>query len=105
MSEDINMDHMFHLQLPTEFFSVLSMVAYGLLAVDLLLSTPSLMEPLQDGSWEWLFGLLLASEEIQGSEEGLPGCRRFGLSLAFGIGIGVASLISMVLVGLHLRVM
>lgn len=82
------------------------MAANGLLAADLLLSTPSIVEPIQnldDGAWqEWLLGLFLASEDRVGELEEGPGCIKIGLSLTFGIGLGGASLVSMVLVGLCL---
>ena len=70
------------------------MAANGLLALDLFLSTPSLVDALQDqdGTGSWPLRLLLAP---QGSEGGPT----YGLSLAFGIGIGAALLVSMVLVG------
>ena len=94
------------MQIPAAAFSLFLVVVNVLLALDLILSTGSIVEPPQarGGASAWLLKLLLA--ERDGSYQQLEGeiIFRYGLRPVFGVGGCATALLSLVLVSSHVIV-
>lgn len=90
------------LQIPNAAFSLFLVVANGLLVLDMILSTRSLVEPPQarGGASAWLLKLLLTGNSGNDQQEPEGSIAyRYGLRPVFGVGGCVTALASLVLVG------
>ena len=88
------------LQIPAAAFSLFLFFVNGLLALDLILSTGSIVEPPQarGGAGAWILKLLLAGKDGNDQQPEGDIIFRYGLRPVFGVGGCATALISLVLV-------